>query len=166
MDSPGNDALRRDPIAQAHLLHTREKLALLDALKARFGPEVAEIVARTSSARAFREWRTIGAAQPARTARDLVRLLWEPLRAKGFVFETAEAPDGLHLRCTRCPIADMARALEDREWLFHLACGIDDAIAEGFNPELRLRRTRTLMEGHDCCDHVYFTEETPSPLPE
>lgn len=152
----------RESLAQAHLFHSREKVALLDALKARFGPGVAETVARTAAEEAFRTWRAIGEAQSDRSAEQLVRLLWEPLRAKGFVFEAASAPGEVRLRCTRCPIAEMARALGDREWLFHLACGIDEAIARGFNPALALRRTRTLMEGHPCCDHVYFME-TMSP---
>lgn len=143
-------------VMEAHLHHTQEKVALLRALKARFGDEVSEVVAHTASQRAFQAWRTLGEQHGQRTAEELVRLLWEPLRAKGFVFEVEPGPDGVQLRCTRCPIADLAHTLEDTEWLYHLACGIDAAIAEGFNPALGLRRTRTLMEGHDCCDHVYF----------
>lgn len=150
------EAVWRNRVLEAHLHHTREKIALLSALGQHFGPEVPEVVARTASARAFEEWRAIGEAQADRSAENLVRLLWEPLREKGFVFETTSAPDGLRIHCSRCPIAELAHAIGDRVWLFHLACGIDEAIAEGFNPGLRLRRTRTLMEGHACCDHVYF----------
>jgi len=153
-------------LAKVHFHHTKEKVELLRALKARFGCEVSEIVAQTASERAFQEWRAHGESGASRTAQDLVRLLWEPLRALGFVFEVESAPGELRLRCTRCPIADMAHSLGDTEWLYHLACGIDRAIAEGFNPALGLRRTRTLMEGHDCCDHVYFMRRTASMLPE
>jgi predicted ArsR family transcriptional regulator len=157
------EAIWRNRVQEAHLHHTREKSALLSALKQHFGPQVSEVVARTASARAFEEWRAIGEAQADRSAENLVRLLWEPLREKGFVFEATSAPDGLHIHCSHCPIAELAQAIGGQEWLFHLACGIDGAIAEGFNPGLGLRRKRTLMEGHACCDHLYFIkEECPS----
>ncbi|HWQ08090.1 MAG TPA: hypothetical protein VN436_03245, partial [Holophaga sp.] len=68
----------RGRVMEAHLQHTREKIALLSELKRCFGPGVPEVVARTASARAFQEWRAIGEAQASRTAEDLVRLLWEP----------------------------------------------------------------------------------------
>lgn len=97
-------------------------------------PFLTDTVARTAAVEAFRTWRAIGEAQTDRSAENLVRLLWEPLRAKGSVFEAASAPGEVRLRCIRCPIAEMARTLGDREWLFHLASGIDEAVARGFNP--------------------------------
>lgn len=160
------EATWRNRVLEAHLHHTREKIALLSALKRHFGPQVAEIVARTASDRAFQTWRTIGEASGHRTAAELVRLLWEPLREQGFLFEATSGPEGLRIHCSRCPIAELAHALGDPEWLFHLACGVDEAIAEGFNPDLGLRRTRTLMEGHDCCDHVYFIKTGRSAQPD
>jgi len=35
-------------------------------------------------------------------------------------------------------------------------CQNDFYIAEGFNSKIGLKRTKTLMEGHDCCDHFYY----------
>jgi hypothetical protein len=35
---------------------------------------------------------------------------------------------------------------------FALSCARDFAMVEGFNPEIKLERTQTLMEGADHCD--------------
>jgi hypothetical protein len=37
-------------------------------------------------------------------------------------------------------------------------CYPDYAVASGFNPKLKLVRTKTLMQGHECCNHRYVME--------
>lgn len=39
-------------------------------------------------------------------------------------------------------------------------CFADYAWAQGFNPKIKLIRDKTLMQGHDCCNHRYVLEET------
>jgi hypothetical protein len=53
---------------------------------------------------------------------------------------------------TRCGYADMYRELGMEDLGYHLSCARDFAMVEGFNPKMRLERTKTLMEGADCCD--------------
>jgi predicted ArsR family transcriptional regulator len=165
-DEIHSEQLWKRRIAEAHFYHTAEKVELLRALKNRLGGTIGDVVAETAALRARREWRTIGEKCQERSLETFIQCLWTPLLDKGFSFDLEWRPDGVQVTCTRCPIADMARALGDGEWLFHLACGIDEAIAEGFNPAIGLRRTRTLMEGHDCCNHFYFMRKTGEPLPE
>ena len=40
-----------------------------------------------------------------------------------------------------------------------LSCGRDYALAEGFNPALRLKSTHTIMEGARTCDLLFTLEE-------
>ena len=40
-------------------------------------------------------------------------------------------------------------------------CAADGPIAAAFNPRIRFQRTQTLMEGNDCCDHVYYIDRDP-----
>ncbi len=57
-------------------------------------------------------------------------------------------------RYTRCLWAEVFRALGAEDlglWI----CRGDGPAVEAFNPRIRFRRTQTLMEGADCCDHVY-----------
>ena len=37
----------------------------------------------------------------------------------------------------------------------HICYG-DYSWAEGFNPKLKMKRDKTLMQGHDCCNHRYI----------
>jgi hypothetical protein len=52
----------------------------------------------------------------------------------------------------RCKYADMYRELGLADLGFVLSCGRDFAMFEGFNPNLKLTRTQTIMEGADYCD--------------
>jgi hypothetical protein len=42
-----------------------------------------------------------------------------------------------------------------KELGFILSCSRDFPFMEGFNPEIELRRTKTIMEGAECCDFRY-----------
>jgi hypothetical protein len=64
---------------------------------------------------------------------------------------------------TRCRYADMYRALGVPELGSVLSCGRDFALGEGFNPNLRLTRTQTIMEGAPFCDFRYRLEPPPEP---
>jgi len=66
------------------------------------------------------------------------------------VVETGDKKIGLNV--TRCKYAEMYREHGLEEFGFLLSCGRDYALMEGFNPEIKFTRTRTIMEGGDYCD--------------
>jgi hypothetical protein len=66
------------------------------------------------------------------------------------VLETS--PDRLSFNVTRCKYAEMYRALGLADLGGSLSCCRDFALIEGFNPEITLERTQTLMEGASHCD--------------
>ena len=53
---------------------------------------------------------------------------------------------------TRCRYAEMYRALGIPEVGALLSCNRDFALIEGFNPDVTLQRTQTIMEGAAHCD--------------
>lgn len=58
-------------------------------------------------------------------------------------------------RYTRCLWAEAYRALGAADlglWI----CESDGPVVSAFNPRIRFQRTRTLMAGDECCDHVYY----------
>ena len=61
----------------------------------------------------------------------------------------------LSFNVTRCKYAEMYRQLGIPELGRILSCGRDFALMEGFNPEIHLTRTQTIMEGALCCDFRY-----------
>lgn len=56
---------------------------------------------------------------------------------------------------TRCRYAEMYRALGIPELGEVLSCQRDAALIEGFNPDVTLTRTQTIMQGAPCCDFRY-----------
>ena len=52
----------------------------------------------------------------------------------------------------RCRYADMYKQLGMADLGVVLSCGRDFELVKGFNPRMKLVRTKTIMEGHDRCD--------------
>jgi len=65
----------------------------------------------------------------------------------------------LHMNTTRCRYAEMYREVGIPELGFHLSCGRDFAMVEGFNPKITLTRTQTVMEGAPYCDFRFHMKE-------
>jgi hypothetical protein len=63
-----------------------------------------------------------------------------------------QSPDRLEFNVTRCRYAEMYRALGLADLGGSLSCQRDHALIEGFNPEIQLTRTQTIMEGAPFCD--------------
>lgn len=61
----------------------------------------------------------------------------------------------LRFAVRRCAYAEAYERLGVRDWGTVLSCERDFAFIEGFNPNIELTRTKTLMEGDDCCDFCY-----------
>ncbi|PWH17779.1 MAG: hypothetical protein DDG59_07650 [Anaerolineae bacterium] len=55
----------------------------------------------------------------------------------------------------RCRYAEMYRALGMEQLGRVLSCSRDQALIEGFNPEIELTRTQTILEGAPFCDFRY-----------
>jgi hypothetical protein len=63
-----------------------------------------------------------------------------------------QSAEHLSFNVVRCRYAEMYRALGLSDLGATLSCQRDFALAEGFNPKIRLERTQTLMQGASCCD--------------
>ncbi len=56
----------------------------------------------------------------------------------------------------RCPYYEKYRELGLDEFGVEFSCCRDEPFARGFNPRLKLVRTKTIMEGADFCDFRYY----------
>jgi hypothetical protein len=75
-----------------------------------------------------------------------------------------QGPTRLSFSVTRCRFAEMYRALGLADLGFSLSCERDFALIEGFNPDLKLTRTQTIMEGAPFCDFRFRgTDATTRP---
>ncbi len=60
-----------------------------------------------------------------------------------------------HFNITRCPYFEKYRELGLEAYGVALSCCRDEPFARGFNPQLKLERSQTIMEGADYCDFRY-----------
>jgi L-2-amino-thiazoline-4-carboxylic acid hydrolase len=82
-----------------------------------------------------------------------------PLFRHALTVEIVEdGPQVFELRISRCLWAKTFREADAAAIGYATICHPDFAVASGFNPKLKLIRTKTLMQGHDCCNHRYVME--------
>jgi hypothetical protein len=128
---------------------------ILERMKERFGPDVYKVVEETMAERTVKKWSEIAQHEKSCAIDDLIRILWEPLKARGFEFSIEQKGNGIQVYCTKCVHHELAREINGTDWMFYLKCATDPYIVKGFNSKIVFRRTKTLMQGHDCCDHYY-----------
>ena len=58
----------------------------------------------------------------------------------------------------RCPYYEKYQELGLDEFGVQLSCCRDESFARGFNPRLKLVRSKTIMEGADYCDFRYYLQ--------
>ncbi len=70
-----------------------------------------------------------------------------------------DVPDAFEVRITECLWAQTFRKMGLEKLGYQLFCDQDYAECKGFNPKISLVRTKTLMQGDDCCNHRYILEK-------
>ncbi len=138
------------------VFHNSEMARMMRVLKEHFGEEVFDVVAKNNGEMAYKQWQEIAKNCESNSIDDLIKQLWEPLQKEGFEYEVEKTNGGVQMTCTRCGIYEMAKHLGITEEAFYMFCAVDSYITEGFNPNIGFRRTKTLMQGHECCDHFYY----------
>lgn len=82
-----------------------------------------------------------------------------PLFQHALAFEIVEdTPKAFEFRISKCLWAKTFRDGDAAAIGYACICHPDFAVASAFNPKLKLIRTKTLMQGHDCCNHRYVME--------
>lgn len=66
-----------------------------------------------------------------------------------------ETPEAVDFNVTRCRYSEMYREMGLGEIGHLLSCNRDGTFCEGFNPEIKLTRTQTIMGGASHCDFRY-----------
>lgn len=70
-----------------------------------------------------------------------------------------ESENRIHYNVTRCKYAEMYREMGLAEIGHILSCGRDGTFCTGYNPNIKLDRTQTIMQGASHCDFRYRWEE-------
>jgi predicted ArsR family transcriptional regulator len=134
------------------------KIEVLESVSERLGREsVFALIGKICANETGAYWRELARSEGG-ALDDLVRLLWNPLPELGFEITSEPRSGGLQFCVTRCPHAELGARLNAADWLYALVCASDPHIAASFDPPIRFERTKTLMQGDDCCDHAYFVD--------
>jgi hypothetical protein len=91
------------------------------------------------------------------TLKDMARLVREVWsKDVAMTVEFFEETDrNLSFNVTRCAYAELYQNMGILEFGFCLSCCRDEAFIQGFNPQIRLLRTQTIMQGAPICDFRY-----------
>jgi len=134
-------------------------MPILSTLKSEFGEEKAYSLIKKALRPHIREvYHNIGkrkSGSPFKKWNDV----WDEIRPRiGLCVERAYITNDNNNRqynVHRCKFADYFRELNEPELGKILMCDFDYYIAEIGKPVVELTRTKTIMEGCDCCDFRY-----------
>ena len=138
-------------------VEARILIPVIDALGETFGPEAVLSVVQSTIVKIARQQ---GADLSSLIGNNSLQHFSETLqfwtRDDALKIEEIEASeDVLSFNVTRCCYAELYDSLGIRDIGTIFSCARDFALIEGFNPDVSLTRTQTIMEGAPFCDFRY-----------
>jgi hypothetical protein len=124
-------------LGEDHFLEALKKVAFESALKA------GQDTARQLPCNDFATFNALG-REPSHFREHILTL--------EIVEDTSQA---VELKVTECLWAKTFREMGAAEIGYRLICYRDYADCQGFNPKITLTRSKTLMQGDDCCNHRF-----------
>lgn len=83
----------------------------------------------------------------------------DPFWEHALTWEVVESTDtAFEVKISECLWAKTFRDANAADIGYAGICHGDYAYATAYNPKLRMERTKTLMQGHDCCNHRWLWE--------
>jgi hypothetical protein len=173
MDEPrstttAGDAGKPDRLNDLGVLNRREVEArivapLLEALGREFGRErVLEVARETIIGIARHQGDQLAGAMGGRSLAHFADSMANWTKDGALQIQVLERTDErFSFNVTRCRYAEMYRALGVPELGALLSCNRDYSLIEGFNPDVTLTRTQTIMQGAPCCDFRFQLHRPP-----
>ena len=138
-------------------IEARVAAPLIEAFAREIGKERAlEIAAEVIQSLAKQSGQQLAEQVGGSSLADLTKgiALWQQGDAMSIeLLEQSETTLAFHV--VKCRYADMYRESGFPDYGMLLSCNRDFAMIRGFNPDITLSRTQTLMEGKPCCDFRY-----------
>ncbi len=143
------------------------RVALIREFEKHFGEEQVHSLLKDfydSQARASANALVVRLDSPIERIEDFQKLAESldarPFTQKTMVNEHALTSSGQFTRTTRhCLWADIFKDLNATDLGKIMLCDTDFPSTKAFHPRLRLERTKTIMQGNDCCNFVYHWDE-------
>jgi predicted hydrocarbon binding protein len=151
------DTLNEIGVLKRREIEARILAPLIAAFSEEFGRERALDVAKRVIVEIARDQgRALAEHAGGNSVAHFVRTKTHWIKGDALAMDVLRVDDSAYdFNVTRCRYAEMYRALGIPELGAVLSCGRDFALGEGFNPDLVLTRTQTIMEGAPHCDFRY-----------
>jgi hypothetical protein len=136
-----------------HFAYARSFIPTMKNLAERVGMEVIQDTACETAGQVIEG---IAASLPDRSLSAWARMIKEPdeIMRHALSFDIVEDGEtAFEVRITECLWAATFRAADAADLGYSWVCHPDFAMARAFNPDMRLRRDRTLMGGATHCNH-------------
>lgn len=131
---------------------------VLDALANEFGRD--KVLAAAGEAikeLARQQGAALAANSKKKTLSEFACVLEQWKKGDALEIEMLEQSDErLFFNVTRCRYAELYKEMGIAHLGTILSCNRDYALIEGFNPDIVLERTQTIMEGDSCCDLRFY----------
>jgi predicted ArsR family transcriptional regulator len=99
-----------------------------------------------------RKWREISEETGRNDPEYLIRLYNESVHDYSILRKDSEV---LEVVVKSCAHAENFIKFNAQDVGYKMICMSDFPVVEGYNPEMRLRREKTLMKGDDCCHFIF-----------
>ncbi len=163
----GPDRLHEIGVLRRREIEARIVAPLLEALGREFGRERVLAIARAVIIRIARQQGAqLAETMGGRTLEHFARSLEFWKRDDALRIDVLEqTEERFSFNVTRCRYAELYHALGIPELGEVLSCHRDFAFIEGFNPEVKLTRTQTIMGGAPFCDFRFARTPGAPPPP-
>lgn len=149
------------PILEQRRIEANIIKPIFEEMVARFGREEAAETLRAAITRdSVEQGAAYAAGEGGETTLHSFHELLPQWKANGAleVEMLAESATQVHYNVTRCKYAEMYREMGLSEIGHILSCGRDGTFCTGYNPNIKLERTQTIMQGAPHCDFRYRWE--------
>jgi predicted ArsR family transcriptional regulator len=121
-------------------------------LQEEYGEGALDALAEYKDARNREKWREIAEETGRSDPEYLFRLFTDRVHEYEVV---RKSPEALEVIVTRCVHVENFQRFNAEDVGMKMICMGDHAVVEGFNPEIRFTRPKTLMDGDECCHFIF-----------
>jgi hypothetical protein len=146
------------PVIEQAKIQAQVLVPLVKALQAELGEKRASSLVRKALGDVYRRhgeefWRT-------KNEKNLGKVMASAFTtfARGDALDYGiieQSEDAFEIDVTGCRYAEFYKELDEPELGFLLVCSADFSTAEGYDPDIELSRTQTIMQGASHCDFRY-----------
>jgi hypothetical protein len=153
--SEENEAVILDLLKRKMTVSLDLAVQLLNEMEKRFGPEVREVVQQMAKEQVFPPEDEF--SLPNEDLSKFCTMIDHAAAGSHRWERVIEEQERIGYQFSRCMYAEILNELGE-PGLGMVICARDGPWVKSYNPKLSFRRTKTLMEGDEMCDHIFLVE--------